>query len=171
MRYLTILWSILLCFSCKEGISQQHLTKAWSVSTGITFNAKGGNLSVHYHLNSFDELRLNFYNIHQTYFLPNSENGLALKTRNLSLEFAKGYKFRNTKKATTYYGMGFSWGKEIIEDNLLPTNNIFGISTFFEPEYAPLNWMALFVRFKMFIPVHLTKSKTLRLTVGTRFYF
>lgn len=171
MKYLKVLLGFLLCFSCKDGISQQHLTKTWSVSTGIVFNAKGGNANLHYHLNSFDELRLNFYSIRQNYFPPSSENGLSLKTKSLSLEFSKGYKFRNIKKATTYFGMGFFWAKEKIEDDLLPTNNLFGISTFLEPEYAPFNWIALFARFKMLIPIHLARSKTLRLTFGSRFYF
>lgn len=170
-KNLTILLGCLLCLFNKEGICQQHLSKTWSVSTGIVFNAKGGNATVHYHLNSFDELRLNFYDIRQTYFSTSTENGLSLKTKNLSLEFSKGYKFRSIKKATTYFGMGFFWGKEKIEDNMLPTNNLFGISTFLEPEYAPLNWMALFVRLKMLIPIHLARSKTLRLTFGSRFYF
>ncbi|MFK7979622.1 MAG: hypothetical protein AB8G86_06550 [Saprospiraceae bacterium] len=134
-------------------------------------NAKGGNATIHYHLNSFDELRLNFYGIRQTYFPPSSENGLSLKANSLSLEFSKGYKFRNIKKATTYFGMGFFWGKEKIEDDLLPINNIFGVSTFHESEYAPLNWMALFARLKMLIPLGLARSKTFRLTFGSRFYF
>jgi len=171
MKYLKILLGFLLCFFGKDGISQQHLTETWSISTGIVFNAKGVNTTVHYHLNSFDELRLNFYGIRQAYLLPTNENGLTLKTRNLSLEFSKGYKFRNIKKATTYFGMGFFWGKEKIALEEMPTNNSFGISSFHETEYAPLNWMALFLRLKMLIPLHLARSKTLRLTFGTRFYF
>ena len=70
MKNIKILLGFLLCFFSKEGISQQHLTKTWSVSTGIVFNAKGGNTTVHYHLNSFDELRLNYYSIRQTYAPP-----------------------------------------------------------------------------------------------------
>ncbi|MFK7978985.1 MAG: hypothetical protein AB8G86_03305, partial [Saprospiraceae bacterium] len=161
----------LFCFFGKDGTSQQHLTKTWSISTGVTFNAKGGNATLHYHLNSFDEFRLNFYGIKHKYFFPPDNGELSLKAKNLSLEFSKGYKFRHIKKATTNLGMGFFWGKETIEDNLLPTNNLFGISTFIEYEYAPLNWMTLFTRFKMLIPIHLARSKTLRLTFGSRFYF
>jgi len=67
--------------------------------------------------------------------------------------------------------MGFFWGKEKLYGDELSTNNLFGISTFHETEYAPLNWMALFTRLKMLIPIHLARSKTLRLTFGTRFYF
>jgi len=171
MTYLKILLGFLLCFFGKEGISQQHLTKTWSISTGIIFNAKGVNATVHYHLNSFDELRLNYYGIRQTYFLPTHENGLSLKARILNIEFSKGFKYRNFKKATTYFGMGFFWGKEKIKDNELPSNNLFGISTFQETEYALFNWGVLFVRFKMLIPTVLTRSKALRLTFGTRFYF
>ncbi|GEM_PF-2130529 len=171
MKYLKILLGFLLCFFGRDGISQQHLSKTWSISTGIVLNAKGGNATLHYHLNSFDELRLNFYSIKQTYFSPSTENGLSLKTNSLSLEFSKGYKFRNIKKATTYFGMGFFWGKEKIEEEILPTNNLFGVSTLHETEYAPLNWVALFVRLKMLIPIHLARSKTLRLTFGSRFYF
>jgi len=171
MKYLTLLFGCLLCFLGKEGISQQHLTKTWSISTGIVFNARGGNTTVHYHLNSFDELRLNFYGISQPYFPPSSEIGLPLKTNSLSLEFSKGYKFRRLKKATTYFGMGFFWGKEKIKNDELPSNNLFGISSFHETEYAPFNWWALFVRFKMLIPTVLSRGKTLRLTLGTRFYF
>ncbi len=171
MKYLKILFGCLLCFLGKEGISQQHLSKTWSISTGIVFNAKGGNATIHYHLNSFDELRLNFYGISQTYFLPSSEIGFPLKTNSLSLEFSKGYKFRRLKKATSYFGMGFFWGKEKFKNNELPANNLFGISTFHETEYAPFNWGALFTRFNMLIPLSFNKSKILRLTFGTRFYF
>ena len=171
MKYLKILLGFLLCFFGKEGISQQHLTKTWSISTGIVFNANGGNATVHYHLNSFDELRLNFYGIKHKYFFPPDNNELSLKAKSLSLEFSKGYKFRHIKKATTYFGMGFFWGKEKLYGDELSTNNLFGISTFHETEYAPLNWMALFTRLKMLIPIHLARSKTLRLTFGTRFYF
>ena len=171
MKYLKILLGFLLCFFGKEGISQQHLTKTWSISTGIVLNARGGNATIHYHFNSFDELRLNFYRIGQTNFSPNHENGLSLKTTSLNLEFSKGYKFRRIKKTTTYFGMGFFWGKEKNENDLLPTNNIFGISTFHESEYAPLNWLALFARLKMLIPTGIVSSKTFRLTFGTRFYF
>ncbi len=171
MKYLKILLVFILCFFGKEGISQQHLTKTWSFSTGIVFNAKGGNITVHYHLNSFDELRLNYYGIGQTYSPPTHENGLSLKTRILSLEFSKGYKFKHIKKATTYFGMGFFWGKEKIAENTLPSNNLFGVSTFHKTEYAPFNWGALFLRFKMLIPTFLSRSKTLRLTIGSRFYF
>ena len=171
MKYLKILLGFLLCFFGKDGISQQHLTKTWSVSTGIVLNAKGGNATIHYHLNSFDELRLNFYGVRHPHFIPTTESELSLKTTSLNLEFSKGYKFRHIKKATTYFGMGFFWGKEKIEDDLLPTNNIFGVSTFHESEYAPLNWMALFARLKMLIPLGLSRSKTFRLTFGSRFYF
>ena len=171
MKYIKILLGFLLCFFGKDGISQQHLTNTWSVSTGIVLNAKGGNSTIHYHLNSFDELRLNYYSIKQTYAPPTYENGLSLKTRILNLEFSKGYKYRNFKKATTYFGMGFFWGKEKIKDDELPSNNLFGISTFQETEYAPFNWGALFVRLKMLTPTTFSKSKTLRLTFGSRFYF
>ena len=171
MKYLKILLGFLLCLFGKEGFSQQHLTKTWSVSTAVVFNARGGNATIHYHLNSFDELRLNYYSIRHTYAPPTHENGLSLKTRILSLEFSKGYKYRNLKKATTYFGMGFFWGKEKIKDDELPSNNLFGISTFHETEYAPFNWGALFVRLKMLIPTTFSKSKTLRLTFGSRFYF
>ena len=171
MKYLKILLGFLLCFFGKEGISQQHLSKTWSISTGIVFNAKGGNATIHYHLNNFDELRFNFYGIRQTYFLPPNENGLSLKTTTLNLDFSKGFKFRKFKKGTTYLGAGFFWSKEKVDENERPTNNVFGISTFHETEYAPLNWVALFARFKMLIPTSLSLSKTLRLTFGTRFYF
>ena len=171
MKYLKILLGFLLCFFGKEGISQQHLTKTWSISTGIVFNAKGGNATVHYHLNSFDELRLNAYAIKHKYFFPPDNNDLSLKTMNLNLEFSKGFKFRRVKKATTYFGMGFFWGKEKLYGDELSTNNLFGISTFQETEYALFNWGALFARFKMLIPTVLTRSKALRLTFGTRFYF
>lgn len=182
MKYFKILLGFLLCFFGKEGISQQHLTKTWSFSTGIVFNAKGGNTTAHYHLNSFDELRLNYYDEQtkfvnrssmggQTFVSPTPENELSLKTRILSLEFSKGYKYKHFKKATTYFGMGFFWGKEKIKDNELLANNLFGISTFLETEYAPLNWCALFARFKLLIPTVLSRSKNLRLAFGCRFYF
>ncbi len=170
-KYLQILLGCLLCFFGKHGIAQQHLTKTWSVSGGLVLNAKGGNATVHYHLNSFDELRLNFYRIRQTFLFPNNDNGLLLKTSSFSLEFAKGYKYQNLKKTTIYIGMGFFWGKEKTESNVLPINNLFGLSTFHETEYAPLNWLALFTRFNMLIPLSFNKSKILRLTFGTRFYF
>lgn len=170
MKNLLISCLILIAFSSK-GWTQQHLSKTWSVSTGITFNAKGSNLAVHYHLNSFDELRFNFYSINQTYFPPSSESGLSLKSQNLSLEFSKGYKYQNLKKTTASFGIGLSLGKEQLEGTHRPITNLFSISTFQETEYAPLNWMALFTRFKMLIPTSLTRSKTLRLTFGTRFYF
>ena len=171
MKFIKILLGFLLCLFGKEGISQQHLTKTWSVSTGITFNTKGVNTIVHYHLNSFDELRLNFYRIRHPYFVPTTENELPLKTTSLNLEFSKGYKFRRIKNATTYFGMGFFWGKEKVEEDLLPINNIFGVSSFHESEYAPLNWLALFARIKMLIPLGLVRSKSFRLTIGSRFYF
>jgi len=171
MKYLKILLGFLLCFFGKDGISQQHLTKTWSISTGIVLNVKGGNATIHYHFNSFDELRLNFYSIQQNHFSPTNEDGLSLKTSSLNLEFSKGYKFRHIKKATTYFGMGFFWGKEKFKEDELPTNNVFGVSTFHESEYAPLNWVALFARIKMLIPMGLARSKTFRLTFGTRFYF
>ena len=171
MKHLKIILGFLLCAFGNNGVAQQHLTKTWSVSAGIVLNAKGGNATVHYHLNSFDELRLNFYSIQQFYFGSNNENNLPLRTNNLSLEFSKGYKFRKVKKATSYFGAGFFWGKEKMERNDAPSNNVFGISTFQETEYAPLNWVALFARLKLLIPIGLARSKTLRLTFGTRFYF
>ena len=100
----------MLCFFGKYGNTQQHLTKAWSVSTGLVLNAKGGNVSVHYHLNSFDELRLNFYGIQQTYLLPTNGNRLSLKTSSLSLAFTKGYKFQNIKKMTCLFWTGLFLG-------------------------------------------------------------
>ena len=117
MRYLKILLGFLFCFFGKDGTSQQHLTKTWSISTGVTFNAKGGNATLHYHLNSFDELRLNFYDeqtkfvnrsrMGGSYFFPPDNGELSLKAKSLSLEFSKGYKFRHIKKATTNFGMVF----------------------------------------------------------------
>ena len=82
--------------------AQQHLSDAWSVSSGLVLNAKGVNLNLHYHLNAFDELRVSYSAIQQK-----ESAGLHLKTKLLKLEYAMGFKSSNLRKMGTYVGGGF----------------------------------------------------------------
>jgi len=165
MKYLLIL----LCFWGHGLFAQEHLSNTWSFSGGKALNSKGGNVGVHYHLNSFDEFRFNAHTIQEPYLSIPDNQQLTLNTTSVHLDFARGFKFKELKKVTAFTGAGFVWGKEKIERDTI-AKNLFGLSMFQELEVAPFSQFSLFGRLKMIFPFSGGNGKWIRWSIGIRFY-
>jgi hypothetical protein len=149
-------------------MAQQHLSGTWSLSTGIALNSKGGQFSAHYHLNSFDEVRL-------TYLFTN-QVGIEListtsKINLLQIAYVQGFKFQNIPKAGFYVGGGAFLGKQKINTLEKITKNITGIQLISEMEYAPINWLSFILGLNFHFPFTQYDSNKIQLVFGTRFYF
>ena len=90
-------------------VAQAHLARTLSITPATPQNGKGFNLTIHYHLNSFDEFRGGFM-IHDY----RHSDTLKFATNLLSLDYAKGFKFKKEQLAKfgCYLGIGLFTGKE-----------------------------------------------------------
>lgn len=166
----TMLWVILSLLSM-EGLAQEHLVKTLSVTPAIPLNGKGFNLSLHYHLNSFDEFRGGF-----SLFNYQKADTLRLATHLFHLDYVKGFKFKRASlnKFGYYLGIGLFTGKEqpILEDGELREKlTIFGLRPFTELEWVALPQLTLISRIGYTFAFTDKVSKNLELALGTRLYF
>jgi len=165
-----ILLGVVLLLSNKI-VAQEHLARTLSVTPATPLNGRGFNLTIHYHLNSFDEFRGGF----MVYNYRHSDT-LRFATNLLSLDYAKGFKFKKEQLAKFgyYLGVGLFTGKDQpIPDNdeLRPKRAIFGIRPFIELEWMVLPQLTLISRIGYTFAFSDNASKNLELVIGTRLYF
>jgi len=152
-------------------VAQEHLAGTLSITPATPLNGKGFNLFIHYHLNSFDEFRGGFL-LHGY----RHSDTLRFATNLLSLDYAKGFKFKKEQLAKFgyYLGVGLFTGKEQpIPDNeaLRAKQAIFGIRPFVELEWIALPQLTLISRVGYTFAFADKASKNLELVIGARFYF
>ena len=165
-----MLWIVLLFFS-KEVVAQEHLAKTLSVTPATPLNGKGFNLSLHYHLNSFDEFRGGF-----SLFDYQHTDTLRFATHLFHLDYVKGFKLKRASlnKFGYYLGIGLFTGKEqpIPDDGKLREKlTIFGLRPFVELEWVALPQLTLISRIGYTFAFTDKASKNIELALGTRLYF
>jgi len=171
MRFFKIiLLGGIILFSNKI-VAQAHLARTLSITPATPLNGKGFNLTIHYHLNSFDEFRGGFM-IHDY----RHSDTLRFATNLLSLDYAKGFKFKKEQLAKFgyYLGIGLFTGKEqpLPENKALrPKQTIFGIRPFVELEWIALPQLTLISRVGYTFAFADKASNNLELVIGTRLYF
>lgn len=171
MRFLKILlFGILILFSNKI-VAQEHLARTLSITPATPLNGKGLNLTLHYHLNSFDEFRGGLL-LHEY----RHSDTLKFATTLLHLDYAKGFKFKKKQlnKFGYYLGIGVFNGKE----RSLPNNGelgvrqtIFGILPFMELEWIALPQLTLISRIGYTFAFSDKASNDLKIILGVRLYF
>ena len=189
MRFLRIiLWGVLIFFSSKM-TAQEHLARTLSITPATPLNGKGFNLTLHYHLNSFDEFRGGF-----SLFDYQHADTLKFATHLFHLDYVKGFKFKRASlnKFGYYLGIGLFTGKEQLnkfgyylgiglftgkeqslpDDGLLrPRQTIFGLRPFIELEWTALPQLTIIGRSGHTFAFSDKASKNLELVLGTRLYF
>ena len=63
MRYII---ALLILIASQNTVAQQHFSKGLSASIGKYISADRYHLTVHYHLNSFNELRFNIHSLKES---------------------------------------------------------------------------------------------------------
>ena len=161
---------VLLLLS-NEVTAQEHLAKTLSVTSATPLNGQGFNLSLHYHLNSFDEFRGGF-----SLFDYQHADTLKFATHLFHLDYVKGFKFKRASlnKFGYYLGIGLFTGKEqpIPEDGELKEKlTIFGLRPFIELEWVTFPQLTLISRIGYTFAFTDKASKNIELALGTRLYF
>ncbi|MEM6321686.1 MAG: hypothetical protein AAF960_28765 [Bacteroidota bacterium] len=171
MRFFTlpIIW-IGLAFAIPLS-AQEHLSNTVSVSPATPLNAGGFVVTAQYHLNSFDELRGGIY----LYEFRNSEDS-GFATSLISIDYAKGFKFKNQRLHRFGYYLGAGWflGREVALLSIGtsgPEYTVYGLRTFAELEYSLMPQITLISRMGSTIPLSFKASTNLELALGTRLYF
>ena len=137
MRYIIIALFILI--ASPSTMAQQHFSKGLSASIGKYFKNDGYHLTVHYHLNSFNELRFNIHNLKQSLSdtLISAEN-FSVKTNLIGFDYVVGFKPKKILSTTLYLGGGALLGIEKSNAaELYPAKNLYGLNLLAELEIAP----------------------------------
>ena len=163
-----VLWGFLILFSI-EMVAQEHLARTLSITPATPLNGKGFNLTLHYHLNSFDEFRGGF-------LLHDYRHSDTLKfTSNLfHFDYVKGFKFKKEQldKFGYYLGIGLFSGKEQAlpdDGEVRLRQTIFGIRPFLELEWVALPQLTLIGRVGRTFAFSEKISTNLKLIFGARF--
>ena len=171
MRFATVIsiWSFLL-FSIPL-TAQGHLTKTVSVTPATPLNGKGFVLTMQYHLNSFDEFRGGFF----LYEFKHSDT-LSFATSLLSVDYAKGFKFKKQQlnRFGYYLGVGLFIGREAALPEIGaigPEYAIYGLRPFAELEYTLLPQITLISRIGRTFAFSDKASTNLEFVLGARLYF
>jgi len=171
MSFFKIVLLVFIILFSKHVVAQEHLAKTLSITPATPLNGKGFNLTLHYHLNSFDEFRGGF-------LLHDYRHSDTLKfTSNLfHFDYVKGFKFKQEQldRFGYYLGIGLFTGKEQpLPDNgeLRLRQTIFGIRPFIELEWVALRQLTLIGRIGRTFAFSDKASKNLELVIGTRLYF
>jgi len=164
------LWGCLILFSINIA-AQEHLARTLSITPATPLNGKGFNLTLHYHLNSFDEFRGGVFLLEDRH-----SDTLKLATTLFSFDYVKGFKFKQEQlnRFGYYLGIGLFTGKEKSLPNngeLRPRQTIFGIRPFAELEWTALPQFTLISRVGRNFAFSYKASTNLELVLGTRLYF
>ena len=137
IRY--IITTLLIVISSQSTIAQQHFSKGLSASIGKYISADRYHLTVHYHLNSFNELRFNIHSLKENLSdtLINTEN-FPVKTNLIGFDYVVGFKPKKILSTTLYLGGGALLGIEKSNAaELYPAKNLYGLNVLAELEIAP----------------------------------
>ena len=137
MQHIAIL--LLIVIFAQNTMAQQHFSKGLSASIGKYIKNDGYHITVHYHLNSFNELRLNIQNLKQSLSdtLINAED-FVVKTNLIGFDYVVGFKPKKVLSTTIYLGGGALLGIEKSNDiELYPAKKLYGLNLLAELEIAP----------------------------------
>jgi len=164
---------ILLLFLLSQAVAQERIPQSISISLGHLL-LKGGQFTGHYHLNAYDELRLEYAFNNRTF--KNDSIDLAapaiLKVKRLSLNYVKGLRPRygSLNNISIYLGSGLVLGKEYLQSTST-TNESVGIRFFGEVDMALSRKLSLYLRSgnSWMLTKHLGKNG--EMAIGLRAYF
>ena len=169
MRFLL---SIFLLLFAINGITQERIPKSFSIAAGHLLT-KGFQVSGHYHLNTYDEIRLVYANNTKTTQSDDLTNIESLNIQRISLTYAKGIrlKYSSLNNLSIYLGSGVVFGKEQL--NLEPpiSNESIGLRYFGELDVALARKLSIYIRAgnSFMFTDHLGRNGALG--VGIRGYF
>ncbi len=157
MRNLII--ALFILTSSNSSIAQQHFSKGVSVSIGKYIKPDVLNLTVYYHLNSFNELRFNVHNLKEVIpiiveplpivydtsgvaIIPDttiiSDGEFDVRSNLIGLDYVIGFKPKKVLSSTIYLGAGALLGKQNAnKENAHPSKNLYGLNLLAEYEFAP----------------------------------
>ncbi len=162
----------LLLLVAINGISQERIPKSFSISTGHLLT-KGFQVTGHYHLNPYDELRLEYANNTKTVSSADPTNIELLQLQRLSLNYTKGIRLRysSLNNLSIYLGSGIVFGKELINLETPINNQSIGVRLFGELDVALARKLSLYIRSgnTLMFTDHLGRNGALG--VGIRGYF
>ena len=162
---------ILLLFAL-NGVTQERIPKSFSVSAGHLLT-KGFQFTGHYHLNTYDELRLEYANNTKTNSSDDLANIELLQLKRLSLSYTKGIRLRysSLNNLSIYLGSGIVFGKEQLNLETQISNQSIGLRFFGELDIALARKLSLYLRSgnSFMFTDHLGRNGALG--VGIRCYF
>ena len=162
---------ILLLFAL-NGAAQERIPKSFSISAGHLLT-KGFQFTGHYHLNTYDELRLEYANNTKTNSSDDLANIELLQLKRLSLSYAKGIRLRysSLNNLSIYLGSGIVFGKEQLNLETPISNQSIGLRFFGELDIALARKLSLYLRSgnSFMFTDHLGRNGALG--VGIRGYF
>jgi len=163
---------MLLLLLAINGIAQERIPKSFSISTGHLLT-KGFQFTGHYHLNTYDELRLRYSNNTKTNSSEDLDNIELLNLKRISLSYTKGIRLRysSLNNLSIYLGSGIVFGKEQINLETPITNQSIGLRFFGELDIALARKLSLYLRSgnSFMFTEHLGRNGALG--VGIRGYF
>ena len=169
--------NLLLLFCLLVGISataQERIPQSFSLSFGNLLT-KGIQVSGHYHLNTFDELRIGYTSQHRTVrvdTISNLEDSPFISRWRWELSYIKGIRFRHgsLNNIGLYLGSGMSYGKEQISTELLE-QEVIGIQFLAELDIALARKLSLFLNTRQYwlFTNHLGRNGAIG--IGLRGYF
>ena len=162
----------LLLFFTIASIAQERIPKSFSISAGHLLT-KGFQSTGHYHLNTYDELRLGYSNNTKTNSSEDLDNIELLNLKRISLSYTKGIRLRysSLNNLSIYLGSGIVFGKEQINLETPITNQSIGLRFFGELDIAMARKLSLYLRSgnSFMFTDHLGRNGALG--VGIRGYF
>lgn len=165
------LLAVLLLFGL-SGTAQERIPKSFSISAGHLLT-KGFQFTGHYHLNTYDELRLAYSNNTKTNSSDDLDNIELLHLQRISLTYTKGIRLRysSLNNLSIYLGSGIVFGKERINLETPISNQSIGLRFFGELDIALARKLSLYLRTgnSFMFTDHLGRNGALG--VGIRGYF
>ena len=154
------------------GSAQERIPKSFSIATGHLLT-KGFQVSGHYHLNTYDEIRLVYANNTKTTSSEDPTNIQSLNLKRISLNYAKGIrlKYKSLNNLSIYLGGGIVFGKEQLNLETPISNKSIGLRFFGELDVALARKLSLYIRSgnTLMFTNHLGRNGALG--VGIRGYF
>jgi len=153
-------------------VAQERIPKSFSISAGHLLT-KGFQVAGHYHLNTYDELRLAYSNNTKTNSSDDLGNIELLNLKRISLSYAKGIRFRygSLNNLSIYLGSGIVFGREQLNIETPISNQSIGLRFFGELDIALAKKLSLYLRSgnSFMFTDHLGRNGALG--VGIRGYF
>ena len=168
----TITIFLLILTSSQSTIAQQHFSKGLSASIGKYMTDDKYNLTVHYHLNSFNELRFSMHHLKQS--LSDTlihATDFSVKTNLIGFDYVVGFKPKKILSSTIYLGGGALLGIEKSNvAELYPTKNLYGLNLLAELEIAPFPLFSVGLQYN-YLLLNGAITNPQKISIKARIYF